>query len=40
MSRKFKLLVFLGAGVVLQFGSCARFLGDLVGDAIFLRGID
>jgi hypothetical protein len=33
-------LATLGTGIVLQFGNCAVFLGDLLGDTVFLRGID
>jgi hypothetical protein len=42
MKLKVKLALFgLSAGMIaLQFGSCARFLGDLLGDALWLRGID
>lgn len=42
--KRFKMamlaLAVLGTGVALQFANCARFLGDLAGDTIFLRGID
>lgn len=42
MRLKLKLvLIGLSSGMIaFQFSSCARFLGDLVGDAVFLRGID
>jgi len=42
--KRFKMallaLAVLGTGVVLQFGNCARFLGDLVGDRFWLSAID
>jgi len=42
MKLKFKMaLLALSAGtIVWQFGSCARFLGDVVGDSIIMRLID
>jgi hypothetical protein len=37
---KFALLV-IGAGMAFaSFSSCARLFGDVIGDTIFLRGID
>jgi hypothetical protein len=42
MNLKLKMaLLGLAAGALaFQFGSCAAFLGDLLGDAVWLRGID
>ncbi len=42
MNLKLKLAILgLAAGVVaFQFGNCAAFVGDLLGDALWLRGID
>lgn len=42
MNLKLKLVVLAltAGGVALQIGACARLVGDLFGDAIFLRGID
>lgn len=37
---KLTLIALTAAGVVLQLGSCARFLGDVLGDQLWLRGID
>jgi hypothetical protein len=37
---KVTALMLSVAGIAFQFNNCARFLGDLAGDAIFLRGID
>jgi hypothetical protein len=34
-------LLGLSAGMIaFQLGSCLQFLGDLAGDALWLRGID
>lgn len=33
-------LVLAGASVLLQLGQCARWLGDVAGDTLWLRGID
>jgi hypothetical protein len=43
IKAKFWLLVFTTTSFAmhfLSFGGCDRFLGDLVGDAIWLRGVD
>ncbi len=42
MKLRLKLtLLALSAGTLaFQLGNCARFLGDLAGDALWLRGID
>jgi hypothetical protein len=42
MRLKLKLALFgLSAGMItLQLFNCSRFLGDLLGDALWLRGID
>ncbi len=42
MNLKLKLvmLALAAGGVAMQLGACARIIGDLVGDSIFLRGID
>ena len=42
MKLKFKMtLLGLSAGMIaLQFFNCARFFGDLLGDALWLRGVD
>jgi hypothetical protein len=40
MKMKVSALLLSVAAIAFQFGNCSAFLGDLVGDAIFLRGID
>lgn len=42
MKLKMKLaLLSVASGVIaFQFGNCMQFLGDLAGDAFWLRGID
>ncbi len=42
MKLKFKVWALaMSAGMIaFQFNNCARFLGDLAGDALWLRGID
>jgi len=42
MRRKFKMMLLgLSAGMItLQLFNCARFWGDFLGDALWLRGID
>ena len=42
MRLKLKLaLIGLSSGMIASpLSSCARFFGDLVGDAVFLRGVD
>jgi len=42
MRIKLKLaLLGLGAGAIaLQIATCARFWGDFLGDAVFLRAVD
>lgn len=40
MKMKVTALLISVAAIAFQFGNCAAFLGDLVGDSIFLRGID
>lgn len=40
MKMKVTALVLAVVAIAFQFGNCATFLGDLVGDSIFLRGID
>lgn len=42
MKMKAKMLMLalsLGA-FAMQFNNCARFIGDILGDALWLRGID
>jgi hypothetical protein len=39
MSKRLALLT-MSVGILFQLGNCARFLGDLVGDTIWLRAID
>jgi hypothetical protein len=36
LKLKLALLALGGSLLVVQFGGCARFLGDFVGDRIFL----
>lgn len=46
MSKKFKVLMLTAtSGLILQLGGCfgnqwLRWLGDLAGDALWLRAID
>jgi hypothetical protein len=41
MKLRFKLaMLTFGAGLLLQFGNCARFWGDALGDALFYRQLD
>ena len=42
MKLKFKLalLALSGGMIAFQFTNCARFWGDMVGDAIFLSIVD
>jgi hypothetical protein len=40
MKMKVTALMLSVAAIAFQFGNCAAFLGDLVGDAFWLRGID
>ncbi len=42
MKLKLKItLLGLSAGMItLQLFNCSRFLGDFIGDALWLRGID
>jgi hypothetical protein len=41
MKAKYRLMLLAAsAGLVLQLGNCARFWGDLLGDIVWLRGID
>jgi len=42
MKLKLKLIMLtLGVGTVMQLiGSCGRWWGDVVGDIIFLNGVD
>ena len=42
MKMKYKVwFLAISAGMIaFQFSNCARFFGDLAGDAVFLRGID
>lgn len=37
---KLALIAVTVGAFVMQLGQCARFLGDLAGDALWLRGID
>lgn len=40
IKTKMALLALSLMGAAFQLGQCAHFLGDLVGDAIWLGGID
>lgn len=40
MKTKIAALLLSMTALTFQFNNCARFLGDLAGDAFWLRGID
>jgi len=40
MKLKIALLALSAGAIALQLNQCLQFLGDLAGDALFLRGID
>jgi hypothetical protein len=40
IKTKLVLLALSMMGVAFQAGQCAQFLGDLIGDTLWLRGID
>lgn len=40
LRMKLALLAVSAGMIAFQFNNCMRFLGDLAGDALWLRGID